>query len=220
MRDHDCSVYTFDLLCCEICDITMYFSRFKCLNDILLIYKDISCKVQDHNAIFHQTHGIFIDHTLCIFQCRNMNCDIITLFINLISSLRMMNISRQSPCRIYRNIRIISVNFHSEMRCRIRYKDSDCSKSDHSKLFAFQFCTRKCFFLFLGSLRNIAVFIISFYPVDSADNISGCKQHTCDHQFLYSIRIRSRSIKYNDPFLCTTIQRNIVHTCTCTCDRF
>ena len=130
MRDHDCSVYTFDLLCRKICDITMYFSRFKCLNDILLIYKDISCKVQDHDAIFHQTHGFFIDHALCIFQCRNMNRDIITLFINLIGSLRMMDISWKSPCCVDGDIWVVAVNFHSQMGSCVCNLSTDGAKSD------------------------------------------------------------------------------------------
>ena len=220
MRNYNCAFYTYNFFCWEICYITVYFTCYKCINDIFLIYKNISGEVQNYNALFHQTDCILVNHSLCTVKCRYMDCDIIALFIDFIYCCCVMDTSGKSPCRIYGNIWIISINFHSKMCCYIRNKNSDCSKSDHTKFLSGKFCSCKCFFLLLSNLCDISIFLEFLYPLNSTNDISGCKKHSCNHKFFYTIRICSRCIEYNNSFLCTFIKRNIIHSGSCTSDCF
>ena len=47
-------------------------------------------------------------------------------------------------------------------------------------------------------LCNIGIFGLSFYPVNSACNITAGKEHTADYQFLYRIGIGAGRIEYYD----------------------
>ena len=55
---------------------------------------------------------------------------------------------------------------------------------------------------------------------DTADNIPGRKEHSCDNQLLHSVGIGPRRIEHHDSFLRTPLQRNIVDPCPCTGDCF
>ena len=147
-----------------------------------------------------------------------MNRDIITFFIKFIYAFGMMNASGKSPCGIYRNIRIISVNIHSEISCRICNKNTDCAKSDYSELLALDFTSRKSFLSFFGVFCDISIFFILLNPVNTSDDITGCKKKTCNHKFLYPVRICSRCIKYDDSLFCTFFQRDIIYAGSCTAD--
>ena len=106
------------------------------------------------------------------------------------------------------------------MCCRICNQNSNCTKTDHTKLFAFQLLSGKCFLGFFCIFGNVPVFFVLLYPVDTADDISRSKKHTGNYQFLYAIRIGSRCVKYNDSLFCTFLKRNIVHTRTGSCNSF
>ena len=172
MRNHNRSFHACYQWIRKICDIPFYLSAFQGVNHILFIYKHISRKVQHNNIFLHQTNRIFIDHSFCAVHCRNMDCNIITFFVQLIYRLCVINISRQFPSCIYRDIRVIAIDIHTEMRRCIGNKHSDCSKSDYSKFFSFQLAPCKCLLLLFRMLRHIAVFLMLLHPVDSADDIS------------------------------------------------
>ena len=93
MRNDNRMLHSCDLRCRKVSYIASDFSTNKCIHNVFTVHQYISCKVQDHNALFHQTDGILIDHTLCIFQCRYMDCDIITLLVDLIYILSVMDTS-------------------------------------------------------------------------------------------------------------------------------
>ena len=132
----------------------------------------------------------------------------------------MMNISGKLPCRIYGYVRVISIYFHSQMCRCIRHQNSDRSQTDHSYFFSFQLRSCKSFLLLFCDFCDISVFFVLLHPVDTSDNVTGCQKHSCNYEFFHTICIGSGCIEYYDPFLRTTIQRNIVHTCTCSCHNF
>ena len=132
----------------------------------------------------------------------------------------MMNTSGKSPCRIYRHIWIVSIYIHAKMCCSICHKHTDCSKTDNSKFLSLQFLSSKCFFRLFGIFGYVSILFILLHPVDAANDISGCQQHTGDYQFFYSICISSRCIKYNNSLFRTFLKRDIIHTCTGSCDCF
>ena len=220
MRNHDRASDTDYLFCREVRYVAAHFLRYKRVYDVFLIHKNISGKIQNNNAFFHKTDGVFVDHTFCIFQRRHMNCNIITLFINFICCFRVMNIARQSPCRINRNIWIISINFHSKMNGCICHKNTYRAKTYNAKFFPFKFCSCEYFFLFLCDLCNIAILFVFLNPVDSSDNISCCQKHSRNHKFFYAVCVCSRRIEYNNPFFGTAFKRYIIHTCARTGDHF
>ena len=101
------------------------------------------------------------------------------------------------------------------MLCCVGYQHTDGSKTDYTEFLSFQFAARKSFLCFLGIFGNITVFFIFLYPVNATQNISGCQKHACNNQFLYTIRIGSWCVKHYDSLFCAAIQRNIIHTCSC-----
>ena len=47
-------------------------------------------------------------------------------------------------------------------------------------------------------------------PLDTSDNISGSQEQTRENKLLYTVLICARCIKYNDAFLRTLVERDIV----------
>ena len=106
------------------------------------------------------------------------------------------------------------------MCSRIGNQDTDCTKADHAKLLSLDLTACKCFFRFFCIFGNIAILFVLLYPVDTSKDISGCKQHTGDHQLFYTIGICPWCIKYNDSLLRTFVQWNIIYTGSGTGNRF
>ena len=104
------------------------------------------------------------------------------------------------------------------MLCCVGYQHTDGSKTDYAELLSFQFTARKSFLCFFGIFGNITVFFIFLYPVNTTQNISGCQEHACTNQFLYTIRIGSRCIKYSDSLLRAFSKRNVIDACSCSSD--
>ena len=132
----------------------------------------------------------------------------------------MMDTSGKSPCRINRHIRIISIHIHAKVCRCIGNQNSDCSKTDHSKFLSFQLTACKCFLRLFCVFGNIAVFFIFLYPANTANDISGCEQHACQHQFFNSVCVCTRCIKYNNTFFCASLQWNVIHAGSGSCHCF
>ena len=219
MRDHDRSFHTGDLRCREICHITFHCSGNQCVYHILAVHKGIAGKIQDHNILFHQTDGVFIDHPDGILQRRHMDRNIITLSVQFINRLCVMDIPGQSPCGINGYIGVIPIYIHSKMYGGICHEHSDRAKSDNSELLAQKFCPGESLFTLLRQFCKITVLFMFLYPVDTSDDIPCREKHAGDHQFLYPVRICAGSIKYDNPVLSAAVQRNIVHSRTGTSNR-
>ena len=147
-----------------------------------------------------------------------MDGNIITLFVNIIYIGNVLHISGKLPCGLYRNIRIISIHFHTKSCCCVCHQNTDCSQTDHTQLFAKKLRSCKPLLLFLSHFLQIFVLSLGPYPVHTSYDISGCQQHTCDHQLFYTIRIGSRCIKYSDSLLRAFSKRNIIDACSCSSD--
>ncbi len=104
------------------------------------------------------------------------------------------------------------------MCCYIRNKNSDCSKSDHTKFLSFDFCSGKTVFFFQQSFKISPSSFISctqlIPPMISRD----ARSIPAITSSFYTIRICSRCIEYNNSFLCTFIKRNIIHSGSRTSD--
>ena len=130
----------------------------------------------------------------------------------------MLNSTGKVPCCIDGNVWIISINLHPKGSCCICHHASDSTKTDDTKLFAHDLTACKLFLLFLSKLINIFLVFFSLYPLNTSHNVTGSKKHTGKNQLLYTICIGSRSIKYNDAFLCTLFHRNVIDSSSGTCD--
>ena len=146
-----------------------------------------------------------------------MDGDIIAGTVDIFHVLDMMNVTGQIPCRIDRNVRIVSVYFHAKMGCCICYKLTDRAKSDDTELLSADLTAGKFLFLFFCCLCNVAVFFVALHPLNTACNIAGCKQHAGKHQLFDAICIGSRCVEYNDTLLCAVGKRNVVDTGSCSC---
>ena len=47
-------------------------------------------------------------------------------------------------------------------------------------------------------------------PPDTTDNVSGCQEQACENKLLYTVLICARCIEYDDAFLRTLVERDIV----------
>ena len=132
----------------------------------------------------------------------------------------MVNILRKLPCRLYRYIWVIPIDFHSKLKRCVRNQGTDGSKSDNAKLFACDFTSGKCFLCLFRRLCNVFIVLICFYPVNTAYNITGCQKQSCKHQFFYTVCIGSRCVEDNNPLFCAFIQWDVVNSRTGSSDYF
>ena len=214
MRDHDCAFYPCYLGSREICHIAFHCPGDESIHYILAVYKSISCEIEDDNIFFHKADRIFVDHTLCVFQRRDMDRDIIALLVKLIDRIGMMDTSGELPCRFNRKIRVISVHIHSEVCRCIGDKDTDRAETYHAKLFALELSTCEGFLFLLCDLRDISVFFMLLYPVDAADDITRRKEHSRDDELFYAVCISAWCIEDDNAFFRTSVERDIVYSCS------
>ena len=205
---------------CKVCYIFLNLSAVKCSDQCFFIYKKISRKVQKYNTVFHLCESLFVYHLASIISKWYMNGDVIALAVDLIQRFAVFDGSGKIPCRINGNKRIVSINFHTKMCCRVCNHGTDRTKANDTKLFTADLTS--CKLLFLLFCQFVDVFFVFFmcYPLDTTNDITGSKKHTCKDKFFDTICICSRCIKYNNTFFCTHVNRNVVDTCTCTCDNF
>ena len=141
----------------EICYILSNLSACKCLDHIIIIYKNISCKVQDLHAILHHGKCILIDHAFRRIKRRYMYSNVITLFINIFYILDVFYMAGKSPCCIDRHIWIITIYFHAKTETDVRYLGADCTKTDDAELLTHDLAAGIVFFLLLNCLCDILV---------------------------------------------------------------
>ena len=147
-----------------------------------------------------------------------MDCDVIALFVDRIHVHNVLYRSGQHPRRIYGDKRIIAVNFHSESSGSVRDLTADRTKTDDAKLFAPNLVSGKGFFALLHLLADIFFPGMFSAPLDTSDNISGSQEQTRENKLLYTVLICARCIEYDDAFLRTLVERDIVDSGSCSGD--
>ena len=143
-----------------------------------------------------------------------MNSNIITLAVNLVQTLTVLDRTGKIPCCIDGNIRVISVNFHSKSSCCICNHTSNSAKTNDTKLFAHDLTACKLFLLLLSKLVDVFLVFLSLHPLDTPYNITGSKKHSGKDQLLHTVCVGTRSVEYNHTLFCTFLYRNIVYTGT------
>ena len=139
-----------------------------------------------------------------------MDCDVITVFVDRIHIHNVLYRSGQHPRRIYGDKRIIAVNFHSESRSSVRNLTADRTETDDAKLLALDLVSCKGLFAFLHLLADIFFPSMFSAPFDTSDNISGSQEQTRENKLFYTVLICARCIEYDDAFLRTLVERDIV----------
>ena len=124
------------------------------------------------------------------------------------------------PCSINGDVWVISVYFHSKCGSSVCHHCSDGTKTDDTQFLAHDLASCELFFLFLSEFIDVFLVFLFGNPLDTANDITGCKEHTCKNKFLNTVCIGTRCVKYYDTFLCAVFDRNVIDTCTCTCDYF
>ena len=147
-----------------------------------------------------------------------MQGNVITLLADRVQAGGMLYITRQSPCRIDRNVRIIAVNLHTQSNGCIGNLSTNGTQTYHTKLLALDLAAGEGLLCLLGRFGNVCVLFILFAPLDTAHDIAGCQEQSGKHQLLNAIRIGTRSVKNNNAFLYTSIERNVIDTGSCACN--
>ena len=148
-----------------------------------------------------------------------MNGDVIALAVDLVQALAVFDGSRKVPCCIDGKIWVITIHFHSKTACCVCNHGSNGTKTDDTQLLAHDLASCKLFFLFLSKFIDVFLVFLFGNPFDTANDISGCKEHTCKYKLFYTVCVRSRCVEYNNTFLCVLFNRNVIDTCTSTCNR-
>ena len=147
-----------------------------------------------------------------------MNGDVIAFLIDRINRCDVLYVSGKHPRCFDRNKRVIAVYFHAKRCSCVCNLCADGAQSDNTKLFAADLMTGKFLFRLLHIFGDIFIVLLLLAPVDAADYVSGSQQHASQHQLFDTVCIGARCIEYYHTFFCTVLYRNIVDTCTCTCD--
>ena len=139
-----------------------------------------------------------------------MDSDVIAVFVDRIYIHNVLYRSGQHPRRIYGDKRVIPVNFHSESSGSVRNLTADRTKTDDAELLALDLVSCKGLFALLHLLRNVLFPGMFPAPPDTTDNVSGCQEQACENKLLYTVLICARCIEYDDAFLRTFVERDIV----------
>ena len=201
----------------EVSHILLYLAFSQSFRQSFLIYQQVSGKVQENHTVFHLSDLIFSDHIPGTVHKRHMNGNIVTITVDHIHIIDMMDAPRQTPGCIYRDKGVIAVNLHAQVHRRISHPDSNGPKADDSQLLSADLTAGKFFLLLLCFLCNILRSLLLLQPFDTAYDISGGQEHTCDDHFLYPVGVCTGSIENNHSFFGKVLQGNIVHPCTCPC---
>ena len=203
---------------CKVSNIFLYLSAVKSFYKGFLVNEKVSCEVQKNDSIFHLCESLTVDHLACVVCKRYMDGDVIALAVDLIQRFAVFDGSGQVPCCINGDERVISVDFHSKMCCRVCNHGSNRTKSDNTQFLTADLTSCKLFFLFLSQFVDVFFVFFMCYPLNTSNDITRSKEHSCKNKFLNTICICARCIEYYDTVLCTLLNRNVVDTCACTCD--
>ena len=122
----------------------------------------------------------------------------------------MVDIAGQVPGCLYGNIRVVTQYFHTQVCSRVGHLYADSSKTDDTQLLALNFMACELLLLLFRKLTDILIHALGLYPVHSADDISGCQQHTCQYQLFYTVGIGARRIEDHDTFFAALVNRDVV----------
>ena len=139
-----------------------------------------------------------------------MDSDVITVFVDRVHVHDMFYGARQHPCGVDGDKRVIPVNFHSESRGSVCDLTADRTETDDAELLALDLVSCKGLFALLHLLRNVLFPGMFPAPPDTTDNVSGCQEQACENKLLYTVLICARCIEYDDAFLRTFVERDIV----------
>ena len=132
----------------------------------------------------------------------------------------VFDFSGKFPCRVDRNIRIVSIYIHSQINSCVGNHSSDCSQTDDTQFLSFDFTSGKLFFLFFCQFSDIFIFFLLFNPFDTAHDITGSQKHSGNNHFFHTVSVGTRCIEYNNTLLCTFFKRDIINSGTGSCHCF
>ena len=198
----------------KIRHVTLYLARVQCLDHSLFIDQNVSCIVQNYHSVLHHLNGFPADHSPGAVCQRNVDSNKITIPINVIDVLNMMNGAGKIPGSVYGNKRIIAIDIHPKVCRRVGHLLSDGAKADNSQLFPADFAAGELLFLFFRQFSHIRIILLAVYPLDASDNISGGKKHSCQNQLLDTVGICSGCIKNNNSLIRTAVKRNVIDSGT------
>ena len=119
MRCYGC---IWQLYCCRIWKINnvfCYFTGLQCHFDVVFVHQCITGEVKKNNTVFHLVKCLFVKHSLGGIQKRNMHGKVITHLIQFLICFYHRYIAGHVKCMLNGQIRVTSVNIHTETVCRI-----------------------------------------------------------------------------------------------------
>ena len=147
-----------------------------------------------------------------------MNGDEIAHLINVLETNHVGDLAAQMPGRIYRDIRIISIDIHAEIDGCVCNAYANGTKADDADLFSLQFDACKLLLFLLCRLGNIRIVPVCAYPVDALDNIAGSKEHACKNKLCDAVGVGAGCVEHHDSRLRTALQGDVVDARSCTCN--
>ena len=189
------------------------------LNDGFLVNQDIPRHIDEDHAFLHLLNSFSADHTLCGRKCGHVDRDEVASVVNLIKVKNVCDLPVQMPRRVYRHIRIIAIYFHTEFYRHIGHAHADRAESDDAESLSGELGSGEFLLFLLGGLRDIRIIPVGADPVDAFNDITGCQQHSCQNHLLYAVGICAGSVEDHNSFSGAALQRNIIDSRACSCDR-
>ena len=159
-----------------------------------------------------------VNHADGVLQCGNVDGDVIARAEDILKVGDVVNGAGDFPSSTYRNERIVAIYVHAQFNCSIGNFSTNSAQADNAQLLTLDFLASKlllCLFRCLGDVFVIRIFAA---PFDTAQNVTTAQQKRAKHDFLNSVSICTRGVEHHDAFIGATIERDVIHTSTCTGD--
>ena len=202
----------------EIGAVASNLTRSQCCQHIIIVDQFATSIVQYPYAILHLCDGFRIDHALGIVVERNVNRQIICCCKNAVRILDNLYCRIQAKCCTNGQERVCSDNLHAQCDGCIGNQCTNCTQTDNAEGLALDFRACKLALAFFNQLCNAFFVFQRMCPSDCLRNLSGGQQQSGQNQFLNCVCVCTRCIEYTDACFCTTVNRNIIRTSTCSCN--
>mmetsp|Transcript_1469 Transcript_1469/g.3064 ORF Transcript_1469/g.3064 Transcript_1469/m.3064 type:complete len:371 (-) Transcript_1469:298-1410(-) len=178
------------------------------------IYQFAPSKVENDGIGFAMPNNVLSNNAVRSFCVRNVQTNVVCVCYHRRDAIRQFQTPRQFHCRIHRQTRIVSHQFHPQflgIPCRRR---SNVSKADHRQSLSTDLSSTKHRFVLFNAFSGQSLYSEVLHVVDSINDSSASQKHAAQDQFLDGIGIGSGSVEDGNAQFCHASDRNIVCTST------
>ena len=115
MRQRDDILHTDDLLIGKVRDILADAAGGDSGEHGVVIHDLGARLVDDAHAVFHLGKCLGIEHVERLVRIRHVDADIVRLGIDAVEVHLVLDIARETPCRVHGQVRVVTADIHAEI---------------------------------------------------------------------------------------------------------